>query len=276
MLGRPRRDAEILSLVLGVERVEAGADLDVGIRAGIERAPQLLAGLQIERRDVSADAQLGARVADEHAILDDDRRAGERLAFVDVADARPPRLLAGLGVDGDDRRVEQAVDDLAVAERGAAVHDVAAGDADRAWIRVRLVDPLHRAARFGEIDGDEIVGKRRDDVHRVAEDERLSLVAMRHAGRERRHDVQVHDVRRLDGVERAVAKIAVVAGRHAPLAGRDVGDEMNRSARRRARWCARDRGRRQADRTAACTAAEPHKSASATTARTRRVLIGYS
>ena len=155
--------------------------------------------------------------------------------LVDVADARSPRLLAGLGIDGDDGGVEQAVDDLAVAERRAAVDDVAAGDADGARIRMRLVDPLHRAARLGEIDGDEIVGKRRHDVHRVAEDQRLSFVAMRDAGRERRDDVQVHDVRRLDGVERAVAEVAVVARRHAPLAGGDLGDEMHASAERRER-----------------------------------------
>ena len=98
---RPRRDAEVLALVLGVEGVEVGADLHVAVRAGVERAPHLLAGLHVERRDVAAHAELAAGVADEHVVLDDDRRGGERLAAVDVADLGPPRFLAGLGIDGD-------------------------------------------------------------------------------------------------------------------------------------------------------------------------------
>jgi len=90
-----------------------------------------------------------------------------------------------------------------------------------------FVNPLHGAARLGEVNRDQIVGEWRDDVHCVAEDERLPLVTVGNAGRERRDYVQVHDVRGLDRVECAVAKIAVVAGRHTPLAGGDVGHEMD-------------------------------------------------
>ena len=128
-------------------------------------------------------------------------------------------------VHGDDRGVEQAVNDLAVRVRRATVDDVAAGDADGARIGMRLVDPFHGAARLGQIDGDEIVRERRDDVHRVVEHERLSFVALRHAGRERRHHVEVHDVGGLDRVEGAVAQVAVVAGRHPPLARGNVRHE---------------------------------------------------
>jgi len=41
-------------------------------------------------------------------------------------------LLAGLGVDRHNRRVEQAVDDLVVTERCATVHHVAARNTHRA------------------------------------------------------------------------------------------------------------------------------------------------
>ena len=47
-----------------------------------------------------------------------------------------PQLRARRGVDGDRVPVEQVVDDLAVGERGAAIHDVAARDADR---RLRIL-----------------------------------------------------------------------------------------------------------------------------------------
>ena len=41
------------------------------------------------------------------------------------------------------------------------------------------------AARLREIDGDQVVGERRDHVHRVVDDERLSFMAVRDAGAQR-------------------------------------------------------------------------------------------
>src|SRR4029079_754193 len=103
---------EILALVLGIKRVERGADLDVAIGPRVVGAPQFLAAVDVECRDVDATAELAAGVADDDLVLDDERRRREGLAEVDLADLRPPGLLSRRRIDGDDVRIEQAVDDL--------------------------------------------------------------------------------------------------------------------------------------------------------------------
>src|SRR4029079_17140782 len=111
--------------------LEAGADFHVGIRADVVRAPELLATVQIHGGDPTAHAHLTAARPDDHFVLHDDGRHGDRLTFVDVAHLGAPQFRPGCRVDGDGVSVEQVVDDLAVGEGGAAVHDVATGDADR-------------------------------------------------------------------------------------------------------------------------------------------------
>src|SRR6185312_5887261 len=140
LLRRPAGDALIGPLILRIKRVELGADQDVLVGTGVVPAPDLLAGLDVERGDPAADAQLAARVADQRLVLDHHHGGGRGLAHVDVANLGAPDLLAGAGVHRHHRRVQQAVDDLSVRVGGAAVHDVAAGDALGARVRVRLVD----------------------------------------------------------------------------------------------------------------------------------------
>ena len=153
-----------------------------------------------------------------HFVLDDERRHRDRLAAIHVAHLRPPQLGARRGVDGDGVTVEQVVDDLAVGERRAAIHDVAARDADRRLRILRPVLPLERKARLRQIERVRHVRVWRDDVHRVADDERLALVAAQHAGRECPRDVEILRVARRDLRERTVSASGVVAAGQQPLA----------------------------------------------------------
>ena len=93
--------------------------------------------------------------------------------------------VARRGVDGDGVSVEQVVEDLPVGERRAAIHDVAARDA-RPPACAFSGRNFHLSGWPGCVRSSayDDVGVRRDDVHRVADDERLSLVAAQHAGGE--------------------------------------------------------------------------------------------
>ena len=98
--------------------------------------------VSVERGDPAAHSHLAAARADDDFALHDDRRHRDRLARVEVAHLRAPELLARCRVDGDGVSVEQVVDDLAVGERRAAIHDVAARDAHRRLRVLRAELPL--------------------------------------------------------------------------------------------------------------------------------------
>ena len=74
------------------------ADQDVLVRPGRVRSPGDFAGLGIEGREPATHAHFAAAVADEHAVLHDERRHRHRFADVDVAEFRAPQFLAGRGV----------------------------------------------------------------------------------------------------------------------------------------------------------------------------------
>ena len=117
------------------------------------RAPGDFSTAQIERRYPSANSKLAAAVSDDDFVLHDQRRHGEALANVYLTDFRSPHFLSTGGVDGDGLIVERVVNDFAVGVRRPAVHHIAAGNALRSRHRLRLVDPFHRGARLGEIQG---------------------------------------------------------------------------------------------------------------------------
>ena len=122
------------------------------------------AGVRIERSQLTADAKLRVAVADEDDVLDDDGCHGDGFAVMDITYLRLPCELTGVCVDGDGMRIERVVDDFFVAVTCAAIHDVAAGNANGSDIRMRLEDPLLREPGLGEIESDEIVWKRRHHV----------------------------------------------------------------------------------------------------------------
>jgi len=73
--------------------------------------------------------------------------------------------------------VEQVIDDLPVCVEGAAVDGVAAGDADGVRAHVWPIFPSQRVTLPGEIECVQHVGPWRDDIHGVADDQRLALVS---------------------------------------------------------------------------------------------------
>ena len=155
--GRPGLDAEVLALVHRIEGLEPGADQHVLVGAGVERLPRELAAAFVERRDPAANAHLAARIADQHFAVGDQRRHGDRLALLDVAELGPPDLLAAVRVDRDRLPVERVEEDLAGVIDRAAVDRVAAGDALRCRERLGLEHPFGRRAGLGQVERVEIV-----------------------------------------------------------------------------------------------------------------------
>src|SRR5205823_6942056 len=120
----------------------------------------------------------------------------------------------------------QVVHDLPVRVEGAAIDRVAAGDPEGVGIHRRTVFPLQGVALAGEVEGVEHVRVGGDDVHRLVDDERLSLVPAEHAGGEAPHRAQAARVGAGDLAQVAVASGGVVLGRHGPVAAlRGGGDD---------------------------------------------------
>ena len=214
---RPRRDAEVFAFVGIVEGVEVRADQHVLVGTGVVGAPGELARLRVERGDPSAHAHLAAAVADEHFVLHDERRHRDRLAVRIVRDVRDPHFLAALGVDRARAPVQRVEKNLPVRVRRAAIHDVAARHSlCRRRELARAIHPLH-AAGIVEIDGDEIVRKWRDEIHRVADDQRPRFMSAIVSRRDRPRDAQLLHVRRVDLIEPAEARRGVVLRGHEPL-----------------------------------------------------------
>ena len=217
-VGRPRVDAEIPAAVGGVERLEARADEDLLVGPGRIGAPRDRSGPAIERRQPAAHAQLAAGIADQHLVLDDERRHRDRLALVHVAQLGDPLLFAARGVECDGAVVERVEEDRAVRVDDAAVDDVAAGDALGRGQRLRLVLPFHRRAVLRQVERVHVVRPRRDDVHRVVDDDRRRLVPVEHARREGGLHGELPHVLRSDLIERAEPRARIVARRAHPVA----------------------------------------------------------
>ena len=91
---------------------------------GVE-PPHLLAGLRVERFDETADAVLGAGDADDHLVLDDERRDRRRIPDLVVFERDVIHDAAGLHVEGEQVRVDGR-HEQAIAEHGEAAVDRAA------------------------------------------------------------------------------------------------------------------------------------------------------
>src|SRR5690606_7267292 len=89
-------------------------------RHGVE-PPDQLARRRIVGRDMAADAHDAARYADDDHAVEIKRRGGDRIAFAPIGHRRGPDLFAGGLIERDEPRVEHAREDLAVAERYAAI-----------------------------------------------------------------------------------------------------------------------------------------------------------
>ncbi len=134
VVAKPRRAVPVRRRVAGAEEHEVrlgivGARVPHADAAGLPRvarpglvarlagsgnrveAPDFLAGLRIERRDVAADRAVAAAGADDHLVLHDRRVVRDRVAAPSAsATCDVPDLLAALRVDRDQVRVERAHD----------------------------------------------------------------------------------------------------------------------------------------------------------------------
>ena len=112
--------------------------------------------------------------------------------------------------------IERVEEQATVVVGGAAVDEVATGDALSRRGGLGLVFPL-RGAGLLKIKGVENIWVRRDDVHRVADDERCRLLAAIDAGRKRPSDAKRFDVFEIDLIQVAIASVGVVLGGYRPL-----------------------------------------------------------
>ena len=209
--------AEILAAILVVEWLEVGTDQHIGIGTGVVGLPHDLAVFRIQGRDPAAHAHLASGIADQDFALHHQRRHGDGLADMDVAEFSLPDLLAGLGVNRDRVAVEGIVEEPAIGKYRAAIDHIAAGNALRRCFRLRLVLPFERRPWLGQVKRIKDVGIRRDDIHRVVHDERRGLLTLVYPDREGKRDLQLADVLRVDFVQLAIPGAGEILRRHAPL-----------------------------------------------------------
>src|SRR5690606_23767005 len=111
-------------------------------------APGRLAGFCVVRTDVSAHAELGAGVADEHLPSGDSRSARDRVTRGLVVGQCGPDFVAGLRINGNEPAIQRADVDLSVVGSDAASGESAA----------HIHSPLAR--HFGPVSPKELAGAR--------------------------------------------------------------------------------------------------------------------
>jgi len=178
-----------------------------------EGAPQFLAVIGIEARDVAAHAELAARATDEHLAVHHERHQREILALLVVLDLGIPEHLAGLGVECDQMVVGGGEIKLVLPQA-----DAAAGRMQLEQIvgKLPLVAPILVARLCVQRDH---LPHRRCNEHHAIVDDRRRLVSLDDAGRECPHRGQVLDVRGVDLVERAIAVSIIGPAIQHPVAG---------------------------------------------------------
>ena len=129
----------------------------------------------------AAYAQFAARIADDHLVLDHDRRAGEGLAALDVAQPGAPGQFAAYGIDRHGLVIENVVNDLAVGVGRAAIDHVTTGDTAGIFARAGVKRPFDGPCA-GQVESNQLIRIRRNDVHRRADNQRLTLMAGLGAG----------------------------------------------------------------------------------------------
>ena len=246
----------VLAVLPGLVAGLAGAGNRIG-------APGRLAGVEIGRLDIAADAELAAGGADDREVAHDQRRDGQRLAERGIGDLALPHLLAGRLVDGEHAAVERDRDHLVLPQRDAAVVDAAAGDVagpglvgagvelplERALLAGGDVDRIDRAPAVRHVHDAVLDQRRRFEVA-----ERIASAALEAAERHRERQLQVLDGIGVDLLERGEPVALVIAVMEDPVLrlalrieralGRHVGGAQPASAR----WppaASRQRRRRQ-------------------------------
>ena len=185
-------------------------------------APQLVAGLHVERGHPAARAGVAGAVLDDDLAFGDQRRGEKLLLAAEFGlgrDLLVPHDLAVVAIDGDDAAVRQVGDhhvfperDAARARRVAFVLDAGVGDPhELAPVGIADVDLVDRAPAIGR-------------VHEAVVDERIDFVlrtvlpdVLHAAQRQRPHHPQVLDVVAVDLRQLGIPRRAVVAVHQQPV-----------------------------------------------------------
>ncbi len=172
---------------------------------GVE-APHFLSRARIEGRDEAADAVLAAAEADEHLVLDDERRHRDRVAKLGIAHRHVPERAAGRGIERDQVPVERAgVDDVAK-DRDAAV----VGAAAHARVGRHGVAVLPEHAAGLRVHRQHVV-RPLGDIHDPVHDERRGLPRAEHLIGQNPLELEILDVAGLDLRQQTVALTGIAA-----------------------------------------------------------------
>ncbi len=174
--------------------------------------PLLLAGLGIERREPAAHAVVAAGAANDHRILERQRRRGDFHVGL-IVEVLVPHDLAGFLVGGDHPAVEAGNrNDEIAPQRDAAV----AIGLLHAGIHLPYDLTCRSRADVDLIDDAPDVG----DVHEAVFDHRrcfVVFVARRAAERHREGELEILHVRRVDDIEWRIAVRTEIAMIHQPV-----------------------------------------------------------
>ncbi len=195
-----------------------GIEQDVRVGADAVGAPGQLAGIEIVRGEVAADAILSARDPDDHFVMHHQRSDGHGLAQLRIAVLGAPQHLAGLGVERVDMRVQRGDQNFPVGIGDAFVHQIAAGHRGRELVLLRSEFP-DDLANVVQVDGVDEVGIGALEVHHVADHQRLALLPAKRARGHGPGNFQFSGIPGIDLVQLAVADSAVASQRQHPLVG---------------------------------------------------------
>src|SRR5205085_9386128 len=197
----PGPDAEIPPPIARIKWMEARPNQHVRVWPGRPGLPELPAAAGVERDQPAADAELTARIADQYAAFGDQRRHGDRLADIDVAELDAPELASASDIEGDLLTFQRVEEQASVGVAGAAIDDVAAGDALRPLQHGWAIGPFHAMVGTGEIERRHDIWKRRDHEHGRTDDQGRRLMPLRNAGREGEDRAELSDIPSVDLVE---------------------------------------------------------------------------
>src|SRR5262249_11110491 len=186
-----------------------------GIAGHRVEAPRERSALRVVGREVAAHAELGAAVADQHLALHHARGAGDGVGPVRIHGQRLPELPAGGGVERHQPAVERAEEELALVDRYAAVHHVAAGEPAVAPRHLRVERPKYVAG--ARVDGVYDAPRAGREQHAV-DGERGRFDAALGAEVDAPLEAELLDVAVVDLVERAHALLVVGAAVGQPVA----------------------------------------------------------
>ena len=184
-----------------------------------------------------ANAVLAAGGADDHLVLDHQRRDRRRMPGLVVLERRVPHDRAGLHVERDQVRVERGHEQLVAEHAEAAVDEAAA----RRQVRRQLAAIAPDLAAGPRIDRPREVLRAGDVEHVVAQQRRRFEIAERR-GLERPQRLEPDDVVGRDLRQRAVPMVRVVAAKRQParsVGGQALRDFLDRHERGRRLLAAR-------------------------------------